>query len=120
MKDYIFTESGTAPDLGVFSRGEIRPLEEMAVVLHEKRGLVRDIGKLSKDECRRFFFEININDLPDNIKAADMQELLILTKELIKRGIDLPKKINLDKVKKLLKGEGEQAPGKNKEELNDV
>lgn len=120
MKDYIFTESGTAPDLGVFSRGEVRPLEERVVVLHEKRGLVRDVSKLSKDECRRFFFEVNIDDLPDNIKAADMQELLILAKELIKREIELPKKINLDKVKKLLIGEGEEAPGKSEEEIKDV
>ena len=120
MKDYIFTESGTAPDLGAFSRGEVRSLEEGAVVLHEKRGLIKEVGRLSKDECRRFFFEININDLPDSIKAADMQELLISAKELIKRGIELPKKINLDKVRKLLKGEGEEAPGKNEEELNDV
>ena len=120
MKDYIFTESGTAPDFGVFSRGEVRALKEGAVVLHEERGLVIDVGKLSKDECRRFFFEVNINDLPDNIKAADMQELLILAKELIKKGIELPKKINLDKVKKLLKGEGEEALVKSEEEIKDV
>ena len=120
MKDYIFTESGTAPDLGAISRGEVRALEKGEVVLHEKRGLVKELDKLSKDECRRFFFEINVNDLPDSIKAADMQELLILAKELIKRGIELPKKINLDKVRKLLKGEGEEAPGKTEEELNDV
>jgi hypothetical protein len=120
MKDYIFTESGTAPDFGAFIRGEVRPLEEREVVLHEERGLVIDVSKLSKDKCRRFFFEVNINDLPDNIKAADMQELLILAKELIKQGIELPKKINLDKVKELLKGEGEETPGKTEEELNDV
>ena len=120
MKDYIFTESGTSPDLGAFSRGEVRQFKEGEIVLHEQRGLVKEVADLSKDECRRFFFEININDLPDSIKVADMQELLILAKELIKRGIELPKKINLDKVKKLLKGEGEEAPGKNEEELNDV
>lgn len=120
MKNYIFNENGTAPDLGRFSRGEVRPLEVAEVVLHEKRGLITEVGNLSKDKCRRFFFEMNINDLPDNIKAADMQELLILAKEAISRGIELPKKINLDKVKKLLKGEGEEAPGKSEEDLKNV
>ena len=120
MKKYIFNANGRAPDLGVFNRGDIRALEEAEVVLHEKRGLVVDISTLSMDECRHFFFEINVNDLPDSIKVADMQELLILTKEAINRGIELPKKINLNKVKKLLKGEGEEAPGQTEEEMKDV
>lgn len=120
MKNYIFDTNGRSPDFGVFSRGDIRELEEEAVILHEKRGLVIDVATLSMDECRRFFFEINVNDLPDNIKVADMQELLILTKEAINMGIGLPKKINLSKVKKLLKGEGEEAPVKSEEEMKDV
>jgi hypothetical protein len=119
-KAFIFLTSGEAPDLGSFSKGDVRELEPGEVTTHVGRDTLKEIDKLSKDECRRFFFEINVDDLPDSIKVSDMQELLILTKEAIGRGIDLPKKISLDKVKKLLKGEGEEAPEQIEEVTDDV
>ena len=113
-KDFIFLTSGDAPDLGFFSRGQVRKVEDYEVKEHVKRNTIKAVEDLVKDECRHFFFEINVNDLPDSIKVADMQDLLILTKEVIKKGIDLPEKITLDKVKKLLNMEVEEAPEKNK------
>lgn len=105
MKDYIFLSTGDAPDFGEFKRGEIRELKPANVVVHVDRHTLKEVEKLTKDECRRFFFEINVNDLPDSIKVEPMQELLILTKEAIDLGIYLPKKINLEKIKKLLNSE---------------
>lgn len=113
-KDFIFLTSGDAPDLGFFNRGEVIEIEDYEVEVHIKRKTIKAVDDLLKDECRHFFFEISINDLPDNIKVADMQELLILTKDAIKKGIDLPGKITLDKIKKLLNMEVEETPEKNK------
>lgn len=103
MKHFIFLSNGEGSVVGNFRRGDIREFDEERVARHIERGVLKDISKLSKDECRRFFFEMNINDLPDTIKVGDLQELLILTKEAIKKGLDLPEKISLDKIKKLLK-----------------
>lgn len=102
MKDYIFLSTGDAPDFGAFERGEIRELNSVNQVIHVARGTMKEVANLTKDECRRFFFEMNVNDLPDSIKVEPMQELLILTKKAVGFGIDLPKKINLEKIKKLL------------------
>lgn len=104
MKEIIFLKSGDAPDLGGFARGEIRQdrIGALRLAVHVKRGTVKEVSQLTMDECRRFFFEMNVNDLPDNIKAGDLQELLILTREAVNLGLDIPKKVNLKKIKELL------------------
>ena len=118
MKDYIFLSTGDAPDFGEFSRGEIREFHPANVVVHVNRGTLKEVSKLTKDECRRFFFEMNVNDLPDGIKVEHMQDLLILTKEAVGFGIDLPKKISLEKIKKLLNS-GDESSGNNVKETKE-
>ena len=116
MKPFIFLTTGEGPALGVFSRGEIRAMDP-ARAEKIKKGVLKETSKLSKDDCRLFFFEVGVNDLPDSIKVGDMQQLLILTKEAISRGIDLPEKISLDKVRKLL-AEGDETVPETTEEVS--
>ena len=106
MKAFICLKSGDAPnDLGEFKRGDIKIVGVLRGTVYVERQILKAVNDLSKDDCRRFFFEMNINDLPDNIKIAELQELLILTKKALDHGIDIPKKINLEKIKKLLNSE---------------
>ena len=76
MKQYIFLEGGKAPDLGEFNKGETRALDPNEVELHEKRGLIKLVEKLQRDELVYWLMDRKINP-PDKATKPDLQKLLI-------------------------------------------
>ena len=75
-KAFIFLTSGEAPDLGSFSRGEVREFEPGEVAIHVERKTMMDVDDLSKDVLIYWLVGRGI-DPPDKANKTELKKLLI-------------------------------------------
>lgn len=81
--DFIFLTGGDAPDLGSFSRGEVRKIEADKVGNHIKRKTLIAVDDLSKDVLIYWLVSRGI-DPPDKSNKADLRKILIYGEESLK------------------------------------
>ena len=75
-KAFIFLISGEAPDLGSFSKGEVREFEPREVATHAGRKTMMAVDDLSKDVLIYWLVGRGI-DPPDKANKTELRKLLI-------------------------------------------
>ena len=75
-KAFIFLTSGEAPDLGSFSKGEVREFEPGEVATHAERKTMMTVDDLSKDELIYWLVGRGI-DPPDKANKTELRKILI-------------------------------------------